>query len=111
MMYCTAEINNGLYILNMQLNSPTYAITNKWFKISETNETYLWHYYIRHINKTRISILLKNGYLNIFNPNSYDVYESYLLGRIPKSPFRGKEECATDLLGLIYSDVYGPIST
>ena len=46
-----------------------------------------------------------------FDPNSYDVCESCLLGKMPKSPFRGKCVRAIELLALIHSDVYGPMSS
>ena len=41
LLYCTAEMCNGLYILNIDM--PNYNITNKRLKISDNNETYLWH--------------------------------------------------------------------
>ena len=37
-----------------------------------------------------------------------DVCESCLLGKMTKAPFSGKDERASDLLGLIHSDVLGP---
>ena len=64
-----------------------------------------------HINKTRISTLLNSGYLDGFDPNSYNVCESCLLGKMPKSPFSGKGERATELLALVHSDICGPMSS
>ncbi|KAK8534694.1 hypothetical protein V6N12_057338 [Hibiscus sabdariffa] len=40
-----------------------------------------------------------------------DVCESCLLGKMTKAPINGKSERASDLLGLIHSDVCGPINT
>ncbi|KAK8986979.1 hypothetical protein V6N11_055296 [Hibiscus sabdariffa] len=40
-----------------------------------------------------------------------DVCESCLLGKMTKAPFNGKSERASDLLGLIHSDVCGPMNT
>ena len=37
--------------------------------------------------------------------------ESYLLGKMTKAPFIGHNEKASDLLGLIHTHVYGPISS
>ena len=90
---CTAVANNGFYILNIN-ESP--KITNKRFKKSNLkDEAYMWHCRLGHINKTRISTLSKSGYLDGFDLNSYDVCESCLLGKMPKSPFSGKGERAT----------------
>ena len=79
--------------------------------MSNKDETYMWHCRLGHINKTRISTLSKSEYLDGFDPNSYDVCESCLLGKIPKSPFSGKGERATELLALVHSDVCGPMSS
>ena len=82
----TADANNGHYILNIN-QSQTYNVTNKRLKVNNNYETYMWHCRLRHINKTRISTLSKSGYLDGFDSNSYDVCESCLLGKIPKTPF------------------------
>ena len=42
---------------------------------------------------------------------SYDACESCLLGKMTKAPFTGHSERASDLLGIIHSDVCGPMST
>ena len=55
--------------------------------------------------------MLKDGYLVPFNYESYTTYEPYLYGKLTNSPFSGIGERATELLELIYSDVYGPMST
>ena len=108
---CTAVANNGLYILNIN-ESPKRKMTNKRLKISNLkDEAYMWHCRLGHINKTRISTLSKSGYLDGFDLNSYDVCESCLLGKMPKSPFSGKGERATELLALVHSDVCGPMSS
>ena len=101
---CTVVANNGLYILNINI-SPTYNITNKRLKMSNKDETYMWHCRLGHINKTSISTLSNSGYLDGFDPNSYDICESYLLGKMPESPFSAKGEHATELLALVHSDV------
>ena len=71
----------------------------------------MWHCRLGHINKTRISTLSKSVYLDGFDPNSYDVCESYLLGKMPKSHLSGKGERATKLLALVHSDICGPMSS
>jgi hypothetical protein len=37
--------------------------------------------------------------------------ESYLLGKMTKAPFTCERERATDLLGLVHTDVCGPMSS
>ena len=49
--------------------------------------------------------------LEISDCESLPTYESCLLSKKTKSPFIRKGERATELLGLVYTDVYGPMST
>jgi hypothetical protein len=42
---------------------------------------------------------------------SLDTYESYLIRKMAKAPFTKVGERISDLLGLIHSDVCGPMST
>ena len=49
----------------------------------------------------------------ILNKDDYEslpTYESCLLEKMLKSPFTEKDERASDMLGLIHTDVYGPMS-
>ena len=58
-----------------------------------------------------MSKLHKQGSLGSFDYESYDTCESCLLGKMTKSPFSGKGERASELLGLIHSDICGPMTT
>ncbi|KAL4292029.1 hypothetical protein GQ457_14G014530 [Hibiscus cannabinus] len=49
--------------------------------------------------------------LDPFVFEQFDVCESCFLGKMTKDPFNGKGERASDLLGLIHSDVCGPMNT
>lgn len=40
-----------------------------------------------------------------------DTCESYLLGKMTKAPFTGQSERASELLGLVHTDVYRPMSS
>ena len=80
-------------------------------KTKDSNQTNLWHCHLGHISKKRISKLHKDGLLNPFVFEQMDVCESCLLGKMTKTLFSGKGERASDLLGLIHSDVCGPINT
>ena len=54
---------------------------------------------------------IRKGYLTPFDFESYPTCESCLLGKMTKSPFSGHGERAADLLGLVHTDVCGPMST
>ncbi|MCQ7222035.1 DDE-type integrase/transposase/recombinase [Salmonella enterica] len=108
MFYCSAHLMNGLYILDME--NPIYNINTKRLKSNELNPTYLWHCRLGHINESRLSQLHKDGLLDSFDFESYETCESCLLGKMTKTPFSGHSERATDLLGLIHSDVCGPFN-
>ena len=54
--------------------------------------------------------LAQEGILNINDCESLPTYESYLLEKMTKSPFTEKDEWASEVLGLIYSDIFGPIN-
>ena len=106
--YGSAQLINGLYILDQE--APIYNINTKRSKTNDSNQTYLWHCRLGHINEKRISQLHKDGLLDSFVLEQYEVCKSCLLGKMTKSPFTGKGERASDLLGLIHSDVCGPMN-
>ena len=56
-------------------------------------------------------MLHKNGLLNSFNFESFETCESCLLSEITKVPFTGQTKRASDLLGLVHTDVFGPMSS
>jgi len=53
--------------------------------------------------------LYKEGYLDKYDFESYPTCESCLKGKMTKSPFTGSGERASELLGLIHTDVCGPM--
>ena len=109
MFYCRAQLFNGLYILDFE--PEIYNINTKRVKSNDLNPTYLWHCRLGHINEKRISKLHKDGLLDSFDFESYEVCESCLLGKMTKTPFTGNSTRADDLLGLIHSDVCGPFNS
>ncbi|PNX85475.1 copia protein (gag-int-pol protein), partial [Trifolium pratense] len=108
-LYANAIMINGLYILDLDM--PVYNINAKRIKPNELNPTYLWHCRLGHINENRISKLHKDGMLDSFDFESYETCRSCLLGKMTKPPFTGHKERASDLLGLIHTDVCGPLNT
>ena len=107
LFYGIAYATCGLYVLNLQ--TPIYNINTKRLKSCESNQTFLWHCRLGHINEKRISKLHKEGLLESFDYESFDTCESCLLGKMTKVPFTKVGERAGDLLGLIHSDVCGPM--
>ena len=111
--YGYAPLTIGLYALNVENTSDKsiYNIEMKKFKSNDLNTTYLWHYRLGHINEKHISKLHQNGLLNSFDYESFEICESCLLRKMTKTSFTGHSNRANDLLGLIHSDVCGPLST
>jgi hypothetical protein len=74
------------------------------------NPTFIWHCHLGHINKKRIERLHKDGLLSSFDSESFVTCESCLLGKMTEVSFTGQSERASDLLGLLHTDVCGPMS-
>ena len=87
MFYSSAPLQNGLYILDLQV--PIYNVITKKAKINDLNPTFLWHCRLGHINEKRMLKLHKDGLLSSFDFESYDTCESCLLGKMIKAPFTG----------------------
>ena len=79
-------------------------------KIDNVMDVYLWHYRLSHLDKNRINRLAWEKNLDINDCESLIACESCLLGKMTKSPFNEKGEGADKVLGLIYSDVCGPVN-
>ncbi|KAJ9556807.1 hypothetical protein OSB04_011421 [Centaurea solstitialis] len=107
--YFKATPVNGLYTVNLQDNSSEIYHISKRSKDIE-DQTYLWHCRLGHINKKRVELLLKGGFLSNFDYKPFDNCESCLSGKITKQPFNNENERATDLLEIIHTDVCGPFS-
>ncbi|KAJ9541430.1 hypothetical protein OSB04_027936 [Centaurea solstitialis] len=100
---------NGLYTVNLQDNSSEIYHISKRSKDIE-DQTYLRHCRLGHINKKRVELLLKGGFLGTFDYKPFDNCESCLSGKMTKQPFNKENERATDLLEIIHTDVCGPFS-
>ena len=74
----------------------------------EINQKYLWHHRLSHIGEDRINKLKKNEILGSLNSESYLTCESYLREKMVKLSFVGHEKRATELLTLVYTNVYRP---
>ncbi|GJU23721.1 retrotransposon protein, putative, ty1-copia subclass [Tanacetum coccineum] len=85
-----------------------YNVSNKRVK-HNLDSTYLWHCRLAHINKKRIKQLQQDGLLKSTDDESFDKCESCLSGKMTKKPFPHSNERAKDLLGIIHTDVCGPL--
>ena len=80
-------------------------------KFPSTNDAYLWHLCLGHINSNRIQRLIKDGLLEPLDFDGFPIYESFLEGKMTKRPFNAKRRRAQKLLELVHTDVCGPMST
>jgi hypothetical protein len=74
------------------------------------NPTFIWHCRLGHINEKRIERLHKDGLLSSFDFESFDTCGSCLLWKMTKAPFTSQSEMTSDLLGLVHTDICGPMS-
>ncbi|KAD4385131.1 hypothetical protein E3N88_25299 [Mikania micrantha] len=108
-MYFEARPHNGIYEVDIHgscSDNSIYALNTKRLK-TNFNQTYLWHCRLGHINKKRMSKLQTDGILKPTGSESFDICESCLCGKMTKAPFTGIGGRASDLLGLIHTDVCG----
>jgi hypothetical protein len=110
MYYGRCPVVNGLYILNLE-ETEINNVNAKRVHKHDSNPTYLWHCRLGHIGKKRIERLHKDGLLNSFDYESIETCESCLLGKMTKTPFVGQSERASELLGLVHTDVCGPMNS
>nr|KAJ0205323.1 hypothetical protein LSAT_V11C500246130 [Lactuca sativa] len=105
------HVGNGAHDLNETSNENSLYHVNTIRIKQGLNQRYLWHCRRRHINKRLISQLQKSGLLGENESESFDIFESYLCGKMTKSPFCGTSERASVLLGITHIDVCGPFKT
>ena len=97
MFICFSNIVDGLYILipdkhklyNFELDNNSYIKSLKR-KFLSTNDAYIWHLRLGHINSNRIQRLIKDGLLKPMDFDEFPVYESCLEGKMTKRPFNLK---------------------
>ena len=110
MYYGRCPIVNGLYVLDLE-DAEINSISTKRTRVDNSNPTYLWHCRLGHIGEKRIERLHKDGLLDSFDFESIETCESCLHGKMTKTPFVGQSERASELLGLIHTDVCGPMNS
>ena len=88
---CFGNIVDGLYILspdkhalyNSKLDNNSHVKSLKR-KFPSTNDAYLWHLHLGHINPNRIQRLIKDGLLEPLDFDGFLVCESCLEGKMTK---------------------------
>nr|GFB64379.1 retrotransposon protein, putative, Ty1-copia subclass [Tanacetum cinerariifolium] len=113
LFYFSVVSVNGVFEIDMinnvskNNNNPIFSINKK--RKLDLDSSYLWHCKLAHIGKTRMQKLQRKGLLESINDESFDKCESCISGKITKKTFNNNIERATDLLGLIHTDVCGPL--
>jgi hypothetical protein len=100
---------NGLYVLDLEDKS-ICNINTKRGRLNDLNPTFICCCHLGHINGKRIERLHKDGLLSLHDFESFDMCESCLLRKMTKALFTGQSERASNLLGLVLTDVCGPTS-
>ncbi|GJS06011.1 retrotransposon protein, putative, ty1-copia subclass [Tanacetum coccineum] len=101
--YFNAIPSNDIYEIDMHNLVPNvnsmYNVSTKRAK-HNLDSTYLWHCRLTYISKKRIEKLQQEGLLKSTDDKSFDQCVSCLSGKMTR---------ATDLLGIIHTDVCGPL--
>jgi hypothetical protein len=107
-LYVHAPVRDSLYILDpfTHINS----VDVKRCKHSYDNATYIWHCRLGHVGVKHMKKLHNDGLLGSLDFDFFDTCELCLLGKMTRTLFTGTIERASDLLGLIHTDVCGPMS-
>ncbi|GJS44471.1 retrotransposon protein, putative, ty1-copia subclass [Tanacetum coccineum] len=112
MFYFNVIPGNGIYEIDMHDLVPNvnsiYNVSTKRAK-HNLDSTYLWHCRLAHISKKRIEKLQQEGLLKSTDDESFDQCVSCLSGKMTRKSFPHHPERATDLLGIIHTDVCGPL--
>ncbi|GKA21841.1 retrotransposon protein, putative, ty1-copia subclass, partial [Tanacetum coccineum] len=110
--YFNAIPSNGIYEIDMHdlvLNvNSIYNVSTKRAK-HNLDSTYLWHCHLAHISKKRIEKLQQERILKSTDDESFDQCVSCLSGKMTRKSFSHRPERATDLLGIIHTNVCGPL--
>ena len=82
----------------------------KRIKPNNDNTTCLWHCRLGHIGVKRMKKFHSDGLLESLDFESFDTCEPCLMGKMARTLFNGFVERASELLGVIHTDVCGPMS-
>src|ERR1043165_1094158 len=110
MFYVHAPELHGLFVLD--LDGDVCHINNIEAKRLKNDEDHMkmWHCRLGHIGIKRMEKLHKDGLLDSLDFGSLDTCEPCLMGKMTRTPFSGVMERGDDLLGIIHTDVCGPMN-
>ncbi|GJT83167.1 retrotransposon protein, putative, ty1-copia subclass [Tanacetum coccineum] len=112
LLFVLAMVSNGIYEIDMHNLVPNvnsiYNVSTKRAK-HNLDSTYLWHCRLAHISKKCIEKLQHKGLLKSTDDESFDQCVSCLSGKMTRKSFPHRPERAIDLLGIIHTDVCGPL--
>ena len=101
---------NGLLNLDRR-DTHVHNIGAKICGVNNDSTTYLWHFCLSHIGVKPMKKLHADGLLKSLDYESFDTCEPCMPhGKMTKTPFSGTMGRANDLLEIIHTDVYGPMS-
>ncbi|KAM1192904.1 hypothetical protein ACFX10_013253 [Malus domestica] len=116
-MSCTLYLNGRIIshgnmiegLFHLETNSGMHCIesgnTSKPKRArEEVNQEKMWHLKLGHVNLDKIHKMSKDGYFCPLGNDQMGTCECCLKGKMTKSPFTGKGERATEILGLIHTD-------
>nr|GEX92123.1 hypothetical protein [Tanacetum cinerariifolium] len=111
-LYFNAIPSNGIYEIDMSNLVPKvnsiHNVSNKRVK-HNLDSTYPWHCRLAHISKKRIEELQQDRLLESTDDESFNQCVSCLSGKMTRKSFPHCPKRATDVLGLIHTDVCGPL--
>ena len=87
MLFRSNPNKHELYNSELDNNSHVKSLKRKF---PSTNDAYLWHLCLGHINSNRIQRLIKDGLLEPLDFDEFRICESCLEGKIAKRPFNAK---------------------
>ena len=97
-------------MLNLDNSTHIHNVDAKRIRLSNDTAMYMWHCRLGHIGIKRMKKLHSAGLSESLDFGSLDTCEPCLMGKMTRSPFNDFVERASELLGVIHTDVCGPMS-
>jgi hypothetical protein len=99
---------DGMYLLKCDKNKD--SISNYLNVSNASNNIYLWHLRLGHINKQKMMRMSKSGLIPQINLDDFHTCELCIKGKMTAKPF-SKRWKSSYLLEIVHSDICGPLRT
>nr|GEY47758.1 RNA-directed DNA polymerase, eukaryota [Tanacetum cinerariifolium] len=112
MFYFNVIPSNGIYEIDIHdlVSNDNFIYNVSTIRVKHNLvSTYLWHCRLAHISKKHIEKLQQEGLLRSTDDESFDQCVSCLSDKMTRKSFPHVPKKATDLLGIIHTDVCGPL--